>query len=221
MAIMDPAEIKKIDPTIAAPNTTPAPALDASALAEPEPVVERAYINLLAHDGANLLPAVAQVPEVPKPAPDQAPKKSSVPLALVVAAILVLAISGTGGYLIISGHKTPKPVARVTPKPKSTPAPAPPTPTPPPPVVTPPPVIAAAQTVSVPTVAPTSDHPQAVTVQSKSGLWLRSSPDSSSRANIISWMPNNATVSVDQIGDFWWHGTFNGTIGYFASKYTQ
>jgi hypothetical protein len=75
--------------------------------------------------------------------------------------------------------------------------------------------------VTAPTVAPTVDHPQAVIVKSPSGLWLRSSPDSSSRNNIIGWMRNGATVSVDATGDFWWHGTYAGQAGYFAVSYTN
>jgi len=37
----------------------------------------------------------------------------------------------------------------------------------------------------------------------------------------MGWMPKGATVSVDTTGDFWWHGTYKGQPGYFASKYTQ
>jgi hypothetical protein len=70
-------------------------------------------------------------------------------------------------------------------------------------------------------VTPTTDHPQSVTITDASGLWLRSSPTSVNRSNIIGWMPKGAIVSVDQIGDFWWHGTYRGQAGYFASKYTQ
>jgi hypothetical protein len=34
-------------------------------------------------------------------------------------------------------------------------------------------------------------------------------------------MPDGAQISVDQTGDFWWHGTYKGKAGYFASTYTQ
>jgi hypothetical protein len=60
-----------------------------------------------------------------------------------------------------------------------------------------------------------------VTVKNPSGLWLRSSQDSSKKSNIIAWMPNGAKVSVDSIGNFWWHGTYNGKTGYFAVNYTK
>ncbi|HSH31295.1 MAG TPA: hypothetical protein VK963_01370, partial [Candidatus Saccharimonadales bacterium] len=74
---------------------------------------------------------------------------------------------------------------------------------------------------TAPLATPTASNPQTVTVRSKNGLWLRSTPNSSNRRNIIGWIPDGAQVSVDQTGDFWWHGTYAGTTGYFASKYTQ
>jgi len=76
-------------------------------------------------------------------------------------------------------------------------------------------------TVTLPTTTPTTSNPQAVKVTSSSGLWLRSTPSSVNRSNIIGWMPKGAVVSVDQEGSFWWHGTYNGRSGYFASSYTQ
>jgi hypothetical protein len=136
---------------------------------------------------------------------------------VVAAATVVVAGLGGTGYMWYSKMQAPEtPVAQVTPTPipTTTPTPAPtPSPTP-----TPTPV---PQEVTVPAVTPTAERPQAVTVKWKSGLWLRSTPNSSNKNNIIGWMPDGAQVSVDQIGDFWWHGTYNGKTGYFAVNYTN
>ncbi len=139
-----------------------------------------------------------------------------------VAAVAVVAALGGGGYYLYAqttaqpkvAVASPTPSLAVTPSPTptSTPAATPsPTPTP----------IPAAANVTAPAAVPTSDHPQAVTVKSPSGLWLRSSASSSNKQNIIGWIPNGGTVSVDAVGEFWWHGTYGGKVGYFASNYTK
>jgi hypothetical protein len=142
---------------------------------------------------------------------------------LVAGAVLVVGAGvAAGGYALLSRRPAPVAVATPTPSPTRTPSPTPPptatpsstplpTPTPPPPP----------QTVTAPAATPTADHPQAVKITSSSGLWLRSSPTSVNRGNIIGWMPNGATISVDSVGDFWWHGVYRGQPGYFAVKYTQ
>jgi hypothetical protein len=145
------------------------------------------------------------------------------PVAAVAIGVLAIA-SGAGTFVFLQGQParvavtTPRPSATPTPKPTPTPTPsATPTPTPSPtPVATPVP-----ETVTAPAVTPTAEHPQAVKITSKSGLWLRSSPTSVNRSNIIGWMPNGATINVDNVGDFWWHGTYKGQAGYFAVKFTQ
>jgi hypothetical protein len=135
---------------------------------------------------------------------------------VIVGALVVLA-SGSSAYMIYRRSSAKQPTA----PPVSVPATKPatpdtsqavaPQPTPPP----------AADTVTAPAVTPTADKPQTVTVRSQNGLWLRSTPDSSNRNNIISWIPNGAQVLVDQTGEFWWHGTYKGQTGYFASTYTK
>jgi hypothetical protein len=141
-----------------------------------------------------------------------------------VVAVVVVALVGLGGvgYAWYSKNQAAKPLAQatptVTPTPVATPASTPtatPTPTPTP---SPAPV---PQEVTAPAVAPTAEHPQSVTVTSKSGLWLRSTPNSSNKSNIVGWLPNGAQVSVDQVGDFWWHGSYSGKTGYFAVNYTH
>ena len=171
-------------------------------------------INLLGHEepAAEVPPLAASAHVSAAPASKHVNR-----IAVVGVIVAVLALTGAGLFLVFRKNSQPQPKAQTSPTPVVTPTP---TPAPSPPS-TAPPLPDAPTTVSVPAVAPTSDHPQTVTVQSKSGLWLRSTPDSSSRANIIGWIPNNAQVSVDKIGDFWWHGTYKGQAGYFASKYTQ
>jgi hypothetical protein len=146
--------------------------------------------------------------------------KRKVPVALIAVAAVVVA---AGAYAALARPWAGKPVvapisspsASASPSPAPSPAPSPtPSPTPNP---TPSPEL----TITAPTTAPTADHPQTLTVTSKSGLWLRSSPTSVNKSNVIGWMPNGAQVSVDATGDFWWHGTYKSTAGYFASKYTQ
>ncbi len=139
----------------------------------------------------------------------------------VVVGVTVVGLSGVGymWYLnqaaepVAQAPATPMPTATASPTPSVTPEPAAPSPSPSLPPVP--------QEVTAPAVTPTADHPQAVTVTSKSGLWLRSTPNSSNKSNIIGWLPNGAQVSVDQIGDFWWHGTYGGKTGYFAVNYTR
>jgi len=155
--------------------------------------------------------------------PGDVVKKRNMTPWWIGVAVVILVLAGGTGYLIVSKHKA-APVAVASPRPtpsaSATPSPSPspsPTPSPSPsPSATP-----APQTVTVPTVAPTSSHPQSVTITSKSGLWLRSSPTSVNQSNVIGWMPDGAQISVDSTGSFWWHGIYNGKAGYFASKYTQ
>lgn len=109
---------------------------------------------------------------------------------------------------------TPSDMPSISPTPSDTPS-ATPTPS-----VSPTPSAAPAE-VSAPAAAPTAEHPQMVTVTNANGLWLRSSPSSASKKNIIAWMPKGAQVSVDSVGEFWWHGTYNGKTGYFAVSYTR
>ncbi len=201
----------------------PSPSVNMESLQEPTPTFDRVSINLLHHNASGLpglAPAAATTTAIPNPSGGMVGwQKKVLPLAILA---LVVGATSVGGYLIFAKAKPVKPIVHMVPKtdPPPLPSPAPAaTVTPPAPVVAPP--VSAPQTISAPAVTPTADHPQNVTVQSKSGLWLRSTPDSSSRSNIISWMPNGATVSVDKIGDFWWHGSYNGTAGYFASSYTQ
>lgn len=137
-------------------------------------------------------------------------------LFAIIGGIVFLALVGGGAFLVLP--KKPAPVVIVT-APSLRPVPgasATPSPT-----VTPSPTATPALAVTQPTVAPTAGHPQSSTVTSTSGLWLRSSATSIDQSNIIGWMPKGAVVSVDSIGPFWWHGTYNGRSGYFASKYTN
>lgn len=168
---------------------------------------------------------VALAPDGPDPetaVPPQAETKPRhIALWWVGVTIVVVLLAGASVYMLASKHQaTPKQVSTPRPTPSATPSPTPsPAPSPSPsatPVPTPVP-----QTVTVPTVAPTASHPQVVTITSKSGLWLRSSPTSVNQSNVIDWMPDGAQISVDSTGSFWWHGTYNGKTGYFASKYTQ
>ena len=139
------------------------------------------------------------------------------------ALLLALLAGGAGVYAVHSSRQATASPTAVAVLPKATPiATSSPTPSPsPPPSVTPTPVTVVPQTVSAPAIAPTADHPQPVVVTSKSGLWLRSSATSVNSKNIISWIPNGASVSVDATGEFWWHGSYGGKTGYFASTFTQ
>ncbi len=146
----------------------------------------------------------------------------------LVSAAAALIVLGGGGYLLFTQSNNKPPVAVATPTPSAAPSPTP-TPSPEPtssptPAVTPSPTptpIPVAVNVTAPAAVPTTDHPQAVTVKSKSGLWLRSSANSSNKLNIIGWIPYGGSVSVDAVGAFWWHGKYGGKSGYFASNYTQ
>ena len=147
------------------------------------------------------------------------PKRGRV---VIVAVLALLVLAGGGAAAIVFVLKRPAQVAVHTPTPTPSPTPLPtPSPTPSPAPSPTPSATPAAQTITAPAQTPTADHPQAVTITDNSGLWLRSSPTSVNRSNIIGWMPKDAQVSVDSTGDFWWHGTYKGTAGYFASKYTQ
>lgn len=137
---------------------------------------------------------------------------------------VTLALAGLGGvaYMWYANNRETPPVAQVSPTPSPSPTSTPtPTPTPSSTVSPTPSPTPAPQAVTAPVVAPTTDNPQTVTVTAKSGLWLRSTPNSSSKRNIIGWMAQGSQVSVDQVGDFWWHGTYKGKSGYFAVNYTD
>ncbi|HUD10843.1 MAG TPA: SH3 domain-containing protein [Candidatus Saccharimonadia bacterium] len=171
----------------------------------------------------NLLQKVVTEP-VPAAVPVAAAAgKKKTPLVAILGIAVLGVVAAAGVYVAVA--RKPQPVTTVvrpsaTPKASPTPTPSP-SPTPsatPSPTPSPTPVAA---TVTAPVTAPTASNPQAVTVTSKSGLWLRSSPTSVNQSNVIGWMPNGAVVSVDSVGSFWWHGTYRGTKGYFASKYTQ
>ena len=154
----------------------------------------------------------------------QAPlvKKRKNVAAPVVAVALVLLLGGSAAaYFVVSNNAASRPVvAKAQPSPVSTPLAStlPPTPTPVVATTTP---VPAPVTVTAPTTLPTIEHPQNVSVKSRSGLWLRSTPTSISQKNVISWIPYNGAVSVDAVGDFWWHGTYLGKSGYFAVNYTN
>lgn len=166
--------------------------------------------------------------------PAKAPAKGHKLVLLLVSTGLVLMLSGGGAAAYYSLRPSAAPAVHVTPSPtpKPTPSPSPtdsPTPSASPsPSITleaspsPSPSPAAAPVeVTAPSTAPTAAHPQIVTVKSPSGLWLRSTASSANKSNIIGWLPNGAQVSVDSIGDFWWHGTYSGKTGYFAVSYTK
>lgn len=174
-------------------------------------------LNLLQSRGEEPLAAPTSAADA---AVAQKPKRKLWPVA-IAAAVAVAALGG-GGYYLYAKNSSNSQVAVATPAPTPTQAPSPtPTATPSPtPSPTPVPIPAAVN-VTAPAAVPTADHPQAVTVKSRSGLWLRSSANSSNKSNIIGWIPYGGTVSVDAVGAFWWHGTYGGKTGYFASNYTQ
>jgi hypothetical protein len=211
---------------------------EGSADKAPEPAAQNAT-SAAAEVSANA-EVIADTPD-PAPAPDDKtagvsllethehlkPGKGGrklMPLA-IAAALVVVSGGGAGAYYMLKNQPAPEsglvaatatptvaptasPTPAVTPAPTAAPTPAP-TPAP------------APQEVTAPAVAPTADHPQMVPVTSSSGLWLRSSPSSASKKNIIGWLPKGAQVSVDSVGSFWWHGTYNGKTGYFAVNYTK
>ena len=168
-------------------------------------------LNLLRDIPLKPIEAVVPTPVAPS---------SHKPMYLVIGGVVLVALIGAGAFLML--HKNPAVTVAVTtpsPTPSSTTSPTPsPTATP---STTPSPTATPALAVTQPTVTPTASHPQSSTVTSASGLWLRSSATSVDRSNIIGWMPKGAVVSVDSIGPFWWHGTYKGRSGYFASKYTN
>jgi hypothetical protein len=156
----------------------------------------------------NLLPPMAERPHWRRAWP-----------VVVVALVVLVGGGGAGAFVFLN---RPARVARATPTPKLTPSVTPtPSPTPSPTPKPTPSATPVPETVTAPAVTPTPEHPQAVKITSPSGLWLRSSSTSENRSNIIGWMPNGATISVDAVGDFWWHGVYKGQPGYFAVKYTQ
>lgn len=190
----------------------------AAYLKERDQLRKSPMINLLKIDEEEPVQA-ALAPQEPVATPPAAPKQSKT-LLITAIIITITVIASASAYFFIMSSRKPSVVVNSSPAPTITPTPSETPTTSPTPEVTPISESAPA-TVTVPTITPTSDHPQMVTVQAKSGLWLRSSPTSINQKNVIGWMPNNAQVSVDQIGDFWWHGTYAGNTGYFASKYTQ
>jgi outer membrane biosynthesis protein TonB len=223
------------DPEIISRSTSKAAGAQIAALADslPEPPVGEVNEAATLMDGRggfaaptlNLLnpidggSAAAPVPDETAAAVVK-PRRKVWPVA-IAAAVAVAALGG-GGYYLYAKNSSNSQVAVATPAPTPTQAPSPtPTATPSPtPSPTPVPIPAAVN-VTAPAAVPTADHPQAVTVQSHSGLWLRSSANSSNKSNIIGWIPYGGTVSVDAVGAFWWHGTYGGKTGYFASNYTQ
>jgi len=210
-------------PVVVAPAAPPAPAVHSEASAV-TPVSERMgtantapMFNLLKPPADPEGAASAVKPEA-APVAAELPRPHKRWPAMVVVAVAVVGL-GTVGYLWFSRNQPAKPIAKApatatptpTPVPTATPVPATPTPSPTP----------VPEQVTAPAVTPTAEHPQEVTVTSGSGLWLRSTPNSSNKSNIVGWLPNGAHVSVDQVGDFWWHGTYNGRSGYFAVSYTK
>ena len=171
---------------------------------------------------------VAVVAAAVSPLPNQPPpvagaiKQRHWALPIVIVGLLTLVAGVATVYGVSSGRKAAPKVAVATPtlapSPSATPSPVA---TPTPSAAPSPAAVAAPETVTAPAVAPTQDHPQSVTVQAPNGVWLRSSPSSVNQKNVISWIPRGGVVSVDSVGDFWWHGTYNGKTGYFASKYTR
>lgn len=222
-------DTENFGPSQVASGQMPTPEVDEKAAAEVEKAVAERDPNHLVPK-MNLLDRPEPVAGNSRPSLAHEPvklKPHSRKVSVVILGIVAVAL-GAGGAAAydsvtpgpIIARATPTPAAPATPTPTATPSPAPTvTPTP---IATPSPTPAQAPAeVTAPTVTPTKDNPQEVTVTSKSGIWLRNSPSSANRSNIIGWIPNGATVSVDEVGDFWWHGTYKGRPGYFAVKYTQ
>jgi hypothetical protein len=229
MTLMNASELHKRSPTdpdfinrgmqsqsgSATPSVPTTGAQPSAAADEPAPVV-------IDRDPASYRLATINLIETPSFIASEAKPTRRGPMLPVVAiwmlAVIVAALIGSGYYALTLRHTA----NRVVPKSTATPTPLPTvTPTLTPAPVTPPPTPPAPAAVTVPATTPTVAHPQSVIVKSPSGLWLRSSPDSSGRQNIIGWMPNGAGISVDQEGSFWWHGTYRGQAGYFAISYTN
>jgi hypothetical protein len=176
----------------------------------------------------NLLQRVKLAPTVavegPVAAKKPARKHSLLPLWTVLVSLIVIG-GGSASYIVLARKPTKAAVTRPVVVSGASATTPPPVPSPPPsPTPSTTPSIAPSPTpltVSGLTGTPTASDPQSVTVTSPNGLWLRSSPTSVNRSNIISWMPLDSHVTVDSVGNFWWHGSFKGMTGYFASKYTQ
>ena len=143
-----------------------------------------------------------------------------VSLAVIGVVLLIIVLARGPKLAPLAVNTTPTPKPTVAPTPTPTPAPSP-SPTPTPQATPAPTAIPSPQTVTAPKETPTPEHPQDVTIKSPSGLWLRSTPTSVNKSNIIGWMPNGATIKVDGVGEFWWHGIYKGQSGYFASAYTN
>lgn len=185
----------------------------------------RPLINLARdwHPTAALTPSVAAPPNGMT-----STRRYRVLARIAMAAVVVLLLAGAGYAAVTFAtyqHNKPAPtrasaVAVSTPTPSHMPTSTPmatpaasPTPSPIP--------SATPTTVSAPAAKPTTGHPQQVKVQAVHGLWLRSSPTSVNNSNIIGWMPDGAEVSVDSAGSYWWHGSYDGKAGYFASSFTD
>jgi hypothetical protein len=214
-----------LDQIAADPDVINRPAVDVVPMHVPAPVLsapgEPAYLvkHTQSTQAMNLLQpdehAVAKVVH----------KHKLIPLIVGIVAVVALG-GGATAYFVNAQQAVPTPTVAVkatatpTIMPTASPTPAP-TPTLEPSPTPVPTVVPAPAEVTAPAVAPTVDHPQAVKVTSKSGLWLRSSASSVNQKNVIGWMPNGASVSVDATGAFWWHGTYAGKTGYFAVNYTK
>lgn len=233
-------DTKDVGPARVASGEIPTPPVDTKTAAEAQKTLAERDSNHQA-PAINLLPSAEQLDDEHTPKAAAGPVKHERPvkartshrklvLSLLGLVAVVLGAAGAAAYdslnpgplvqLQIFPASTPEPSASPSPSvapsptPSSTPAPTPaataePSPTP------------APQTITAPTTAPTTENPQIVTVTAKNGMWLRSSPSSANQSNVIGWIPNGAKVSVDEVGDFWWHGAYKGQSGYFASKYTQ
>ncbi|GAC1371346.1 MAG: hypothetical protein NVSMB39_5030 [Candidatus Saccharimonadales bacterium] len=179
---------------------------------------------------AQAAPAVVLLhPDEHLPAPVPAKGHKFVLLAVSVGIFLMLSGGGAAAYFALRPAASVIVPALATPTPPRTPIPSPfaspsptvsPSPTPVP-TLSPSPTPSSVLGVTAPTAPPSADNPQMVTVTNSAGLWLRSTPNSQNKSNIIAWMPKGAQVSVDQTGDFWWHGAYQGKTGYFAVSYTK
>ena len=220
--IINRAAVGPEAPVVEAPPVVVTQPVDPATAPKQHPVelAPAPVLNLLAPNSLSVAKAetvVATAEAVPKTT-----FKKKLGLA-VLGLVLLMGGGGAAAAFYMASKNNAVPVAvRPTASPVSTLAPSPSTSPAPTPTPTPSPAPTPAQTtVSAPVVQPTVEHPQFVTVKSKSGLWLRSSPDSSTQKNVIGWMPYNGQVSVDTVGNFWWHGTYAGKPGYFAVSYTN
>lgn len=216
----------KFGPAQVASGPLPTPDVDEKAAVDADKAVAERDPNHLVPK-MNLLdrPEPADRPVVPHEPVKLKPHSRKAAVVVLGLAALALGAGGAAAYDSVTpgpiiARATPMPTAAATSTPTATPS-STPSATPKPTTAPSPTPTQAPAEVTAPTVTPTKDNPQEVTVTSKSGIWLRSSPSSINRSNIIGWIPSGATVSVDEVGDFWWHGTYKGRPGYFAVKYTK